>query len=756
MHASRVLLLSGGLVLAPLSLSTVSALAAWSHDPNVNVPLCTATGDQYSPAIVPDGSGGAIVTWSDNRSGNYDIYAQRVSAAGAVQWAADGVALCTAASAQVYPMTVSDGAGGAIVTWYDYRSGNYGIYAQKVSAAGATQWTADGVALCAAASAQMYPMTVSDGAGGAIVTWLDYRSGSYTDVYAQRVSAAGAVQWAADGVALCTAAYGQGFLTIVSDGAGGAIVTWHDPRNGDNSDIYAQRVSAAGATQWTADGVALCTATGNQQSPTIASDSAGGAIVTWLDPRSGTYDIYAQRVSAAGATQWTADGVALCTATGNQESPTIASDGAGGAIVTWRDRRSGTSDIYAQKVSAAGVAQWAADGVALCIATGPQYSPTIVSDGGAPGAAGSGAIMTWQDNRSGLGDIYVQRVERFGYLGNPEPVIASVRDVPNDQGGKVKVSWYASWLDPIFDPNLAAYDVLRSVPVSAVSFALAGGRRQFTLGERVGTPATGDIVAQPLGAQTYFWEYLDSVSPLHYVEGYSYVAPTLGDSVGGSNPHTAFMVVGRNTSGTMFWLSAPDSGYSVDDLAPATPAAFAGEYAAGTSVLHWMENAEADLAGYRLHRGTTADFVPGPGNLVAEPADTGYVDVAGAPYYYKLCAVDVHGNVSAYATVLPVGAVGVDEPASAALALSLGSANPARGSAVLRWALPAEGEARLVVYDLAGRVVRELASGRAGAGEHMSTWDGRNGSGTLAPAGMYVARLEAAGRGLSVRFVLVR
>ena len=148
----------------------------------------------------------------------------------------------------------------------------------------------------------------------------------------------------------------------------------------------------------------------------------------------------------------------------------------------------------------------------------------------------------------------------------------------------------------------------------AASFALAGGRRLFALGQRMETPAAGDIVAQPLGTQTYFWEYLDSVSPLHYVEGYSYVAPTLGDSVGGSNPYTCFMVVGRNSTGTMFWLSAPDSGYSVDDLAPATPVLFTGEYDSGTSVLHWMENGEADLAGYRLHRGSTADFVPEPGN----------------------------------------------------------------------------------------------------------------------------------------------
>ena len=88
--------------------------------------------------------------------------------------------------------------------------------------------------------------------------------------------------------------------------------------------------------------------------PTVASDGAGGAIVAWYDSRSGNADIYAQRISAAGAVEWTPDGVALCTAPDIQQFPTLASDGANGAIVAWEDYRSGTSDVYAQRVQANG------------------------------------------------------------------------------------------------------------------------------------------------------------------------------------------------------------------------------------------------------------------------------------------------------------------------------------------------------------------------------------------------------------------
>ena len=93
------------LTLSCLAPAIVSA--AWPSDPTVNVPLCTAAGDQLLctgigsqyTGIVSDGAGGAIVTWEDYRSTTTGpkIYAQRVSAAGVPLWTADGVALCAAA-----------------------------------------------------------------------------------------------------------------------------------------------------------------------------------------------------------------------------------------------------------------------------------------------------------------------------------------------------------------------------------------------------------------------------------------------------------------------------------------------------------------------------------------------------------------------------------------------------------------------------------------------------------------------------------
>jgi hypothetical protein len=114
-------------------------------------------------------------------------------------------------------------------------------------------------------------------------------------------------------------------------------------------------VDSSGAVQWTANGAAICTASSRQDIVGLISDGSGGAIITWSDDRTSQYDIYAQRVDSSGAVQWTADGVAICMASGTQWWPQLTSDGSGGAIITWQDKRSGTNyDIYAQRVDSNG------------------------------------------------------------------------------------------------------------------------------------------------------------------------------------------------------------------------------------------------------------------------------------------------------------------------------------------------------------------------------------------------------------------
>ncbi len=145
---SQCLVASALIIVLLISLLGVPWVQAWSSDPTENTAICTASGNQRDIATVSDGSGGAIITWTDSRSGtSNDIYAQRVNPSGIPQWTANGVAICTDSDYLYDPAIVTDGSGGAIITWTDYRSGtSEDIYAQRVNPSGIPQWTANGVA----------------------------------------------------------------------------------------------------------------------------------------------------------------------------------------------------------------------------------------------------------------------------------------------------------------------------------------------------------------------------------------------------------------------------------------------------------------------------------------------------------------------------------------------------------------------------------------------------------------------------------
>jgi hypothetical protein len=387
--------------------------AGADSDAEHGFPICTAKGVQQYPEIASDGVGGAIVAWWDARNGNDDIYAQRISADGAVQWIADGVALCIEAGSQRNPAIASDGAGGAIFAWQDYRRGylDCDIYVKRISVDGRALWTADGLALCAARGQQWNQAIIADGAGGAIVAWQDYRNNDAPDIYAQRISADGTPRWPADGVALCTAPGTQIWPKLTRDGAGGAIVIWEDGREryGDGV-IYAQRIAPDGTVQWDSNGVALCTAARRQNEPTLVPDGAGGAIVAWRDWRNRNDDVYAQRISATGMRQWMADGVALWDDSCRMRSHAIVADGAGGAIISSSAESGGNGTIRVQRISGDAALRWSAGGVVLCSAAGQFLFQNMIAD------AAGGAIVTWTRYRRGgkWKDVYAQRISADG------------------------------------------------------------------------------------------------------------------------------------------------------------------------------------------------------------------------------------------------------------------------------------------------------------------------------------------------------
>jgi hypothetical protein len=156
---------------------------------------------------VPDGAGGVFISWVVSGGG---VFVQRLDAMGTILWAAGGIAVCTASSVQDYPRIIAVGSD-AIITWTDLRVDDGDIYAQRIDGSGNLLWDSGGIAVSAESGAQNRSQIISDGAGGVFLSWKDERNEYLkADIFVQRLNAMGNAYWRSNGIPLCAAPGEQG------------------------------------------------------------------------------------------------------------------------------------------------------------------------------------------------------------------------------------------------------------------------------------------------------------------------------------------------------------------------------------------------------------------------------------------------------------------------------------------------------------------------------------------------------------------
>lgn len=271
---------------------------------------------------------------------------------------------------------------------------------------------ADGIPVCTFAQNQHSPVSAGDGAGGAYVAWLDQRLGYNTDVYLQRVTSGlqRASGWPEGGTAMTLVTCTKTEIALMGD-ANGAFAAWADNRcnSGAGFDIYAVRFTPQGAraSGWPANGRLVYSGASDQLHPAIAGDGAGGAFVAWTDLGVTPRKLALQHVRADGTLDpaWPADGVTLSSTLPDSGAASLLADGAGGVFAAWQDTRTGSGDIWMQRIAGDGSASpgWPAAGTALVSATGNQYGPRLYTDGA------GGAFVLWCDRRTVRTQVYVQR-----------------------------------------------------------------------------------------------------------------------------------------------------------------------------------------------------------------------------------------------------------------------------------------------------------------------------------------------------------
>jgi hypothetical protein len=359
--------------------------------------------------VASDEDGGAFISWE-----GAGIHVQLLDDTGTAQWASPVQLSATGTS----PDIVAESGSGATVVWEE----TTGIYVQRIDYAGSPQWTSGGVQVATNGEVPLvlhFPGANPGDPPGAFVAW-----GQAARIAA--VNGSGVVTApGVDGISLGGSVRRPGYMRMISDNAGGAIVVWADFA----SDIVAQRVNAG--LPWGATPSVISNDARNEGPVDLKPDGQGGALISWsaitIFPEEG--QIRVQKINSSGASQWTANGIVLVdsddvggwsTAWSTFDlTSSVDTDGAGGAIIAWSDWRNSTTgvandDIYAQRVDSGGSLVWSTGGVLLppfisgATAPGSQRSPKLVADGI------GGAIVTYPDLGGNSWDISATRLDRFG------------------------------------------------------------------------------------------------------------------------------------------------------------------------------------------------------------------------------------------------------------------------------------------------------------------------------------------------------
>jgi hypothetical protein len=315
-------------------------------------------------------------------------------------------------------------------------------------------------------------------------------------------------------------------------------------------------------------------------------------------------------------------------------------------------------------------------------------------------------------------------MEKHGYWGYPAPWLTSAVDVPRDEGGKVLLAWDPSYLDAFPEEIVTHYVIWRSTD--------------------------GDTYAP-----------FDSIDA-YYLDAYQYAAATTADSgSAGEAPH--WFKVRANTFMSDYWWESPVVRcHSVDNISPAPifGLAAARSFEPVGLALSWEPNGEADLGHYAVYRGADADFQPGSENLIAAPDEAAYLDEGwrrDVGYWYKIAAVDVHGNESGYALLAPETITDVDTPRTpTASYLAQNFPNPFNPATKIAFGLSTPTHVSLRIYDAAGRLVRELVNEARPAARCEEMWDGRDGAARQVASGIYFYRLDAGSFTQTRKMILLR
>lgn len=544
--------------------------------------------------------------------------------------------------------------------------------------------------------------------------WLAW--GAFDQLSSLRISGAGARLDAVGGVALPLGggvAIGQAYgPLLVSRPGGGAQVLWQDSRASLGGDANVHLLPVA-ATNTPGAGRCVSTGTSNHREPDLSAGPSGGAAVAFVSEHANSDRVLLHLLGADGRPLATEPIVVASAPTIGTAA--VAWDGAR-FLVAWDEGAAGLTPVQVR------ARRLAADGSFLDAApldVMPGFDPDVEALGGdflvaaARPNANPQSIHAWMRIIDGDSGTFANSATLIGggYV-NVGPRVRS-------DGSRWLVTYHSHW-----SHNSAASDAACNFVAADGSFTPA-----FNPATTSGGAGTPDVAFSG-SAYLFVWRGNTLANANNLVVGR--VMDASGAFVTGD--FTIAEAAGRQLRPSVGWdgasfLVAWDDQRAQESFFDARTDIQAARVSESGAVL--------DPQGFLVQGGANGDATVA---LLARPGAPSHAAWAtfatdGAPHDTWRIRTAVIGELSA----APAG----DVPSPAPVALRQNVPNPFNPATTIAFSLGDAQVARLAVYDLRGRLVRELLpASLLAAGPHAVAWDGRGDDGRAAAAGVYLYELR--------------
>ena len=380
----------------------------WSNSPDN--PLLLGNGIQPQVKMAPNGD--VYYAWLTD--GNYHVYLQKLNQDGFIQFSDGGMLISDNNNSSwiaVYHLNLAvDNENNAIITFVDQRSGPWGVYAYKINPYGEMIWGMDGLSLSNSSLDNISPRLVVLQDNSVVVSW----SKNYNSVVMQRISPDGELLWG-DGITINNLMVSLLSPQPIINSSGELLLQWISQTGqvwAADSKLLLQKYNLDGNSAWSEATVTVGPVVfpmGNWSQKSV-KDGSNGSFAAWTEMSGNAQSAVVQHIDENGQLSW-ADGVELSLNSSNfQVSPQIAvAESSQDLMAVWNESNASQSQrgIYAQRIDQDGNKMWGINGTAIVpLNNNFDFLDLSIID------IGEGLIATYiQQSTNMSGDIYAIRID---------------------------------------------------------------------------------------------------------------------------------------------------------------------------------------------------------------------------------------------------------------------------------------------------------------------------------------------------------